>query len=183
MKVSIRQNVFETNSSSVHSICISKKPIKEITKGEIHFFLGEFGWEFDKVNKYDYLYTAIMLSDKHETYMNKLRAVLEEYNVKYIFERPRYSGSGDYAYLDNGSIDHSWDTEEFLEAIFSDVDMLLRYLFNDDSAVYTGNDNSDGFWRYETAYQGFRTAYDDNDKCISNPFHNEKKFDYFIKGN
>ena len=36
----IRRNVFETNSSSTHSIAISKKPA--VIGNHIHFCIGEF---------------------------------------------------------------------------------------------------------------------------------------------
>lgn len=188
MKLSIRQGVFETNSSSVHTICISKNPDLTIVK-KIDFYLGEYGWEFGEANKYNYLYTAIMISDKREEYLGKLKAILEKYKVKYTFEQPKYgswisnvTGEKHY-YLDNGHIDHDYELKDFLEGIFEEEDFLLRYLFNDDSTVYTGNDNSDGFWRYKTAYQGFPEGYDDNDNRVKNPYHDETKFDYYVKGN
>ena len=46
MKI-IRKNVFETNSSSTHSISISKLNDYILPK-EINFTFGEFGWEFSK---------------------------------------------------------------------------------------------------------------------------------------
>ena len=50
----IRNGVFETNSSSIHSIAISKEPVINFLD-TIHFRLGEFGWEFDEVDSGDYL--------------------------------------------------------------------------------------------------------------------------------
>jgi hypothetical protein len=40
----IRKGVFETNSSSTHSICIAKDDGLTIPKS-LHFDFGEFGWE------------------------------------------------------------------------------------------------------------------------------------------
>ena len=64
----IRRNVFETNSSSTHSITFSRRdqtaesnhlPIED--DGYIHMRLGEFGWEInsytDQYNKLSYLLT------------------------------------------------------------------------------------------------------------------------------
>lgn len=182
MKVTIRKNTFETNSSSVHTICIAKEPANNFQGSKIFFELGDFGWAFESVNRADYLYTAIMTSCKTEEYLDKLKAILDKNNITYGFMKPKYYDN-EHKWIENGGIDHSVELEDFLEAIMNDEDMLLRFLFNDDSAVYTGNDNSDGYWRYETAFQGFEYAYTDDDKRIDNPYHNEDKFDYFIKGN
>ena len=56
--IQIRAGVFETNSSSTHSIAISKKPV--VIGKSIRFGIGEFGWENDCVDTADYLYTAIL---------------------------------------------------------------------------------------------------------------------------
>ena len=42
----VRQNVFETNSSSTHSICVTKNNILDNKVDEIYFRLDEFGWEY-----------------------------------------------------------------------------------------------------------------------------------------
>ena len=58
----IRKNVFETNSSSTHSICIAKD-MELIIPTSIHFEFGEFGWEVDTLSsvyeKASYLYTGL----------------------------------------------------------------------------------------------------------------------------
>lgn len=182
MKVTIRKNTFETNSSSVHTICIAKEPANNFQGSKIFFELDDFGWEFASVNRADYLYTAIMTSCKTEEYLDKLKAILDKNNITYGFMKPKYYDD-ENKYISNGGIDHSYELEEFLETILNNEDMLLRYLFNRNSAVYTGNDNSDGFWRYQTAFQGFKQGYDDDGYFINNPYHNEDKFDYFVKGN
>ena len=45
----IRQNTFETNSSSTHSICISKNPVVDVRNEHVYFGSGEFGWSTDTV--------------------------------------------------------------------------------------------------------------------------------------
>ena len=52
----IRSSVFETNSSSTHSIAIPRS--SPLIKG-IAFQIGEFGWGFNSVDPADYFYTAI----------------------------------------------------------------------------------------------------------------------------
>ena len=37
-KIAIRNGMFETNSSSVHSICISKKPVDNVRGRKLNFY-------------------------------------------------------------------------------------------------------------------------------------------------
>ena len=66
MKIQVRKNVFETNSSSVHAIAVTSKPAKtEYLKYEsVHFVTGKFGWEHtiycDTGAKASYLWTALV---------------------------------------------------------------------------------------------------------------------------
>lgn len=171
----IRQNVFETNSSSTHSICISKKPVS--ADGHfIRFYIGEYGWENDCVDAADYLYTAILCMSDAEELLEKLRSALDRHNIAYEFEEPDYSDG----WLNNGYIDHSDETRDFVEAVLADDDMLMRCLFGD-SSVYTGNDNSSDY--DNMCYAAYETIWDDNWKQIPNPNHNSENYDYFFKGN
>lgn len=60
----VRQNVFETNSSSTHSICVTKNNILDNKVDEIYFRLDEFGWEYSILSTVDekaaYLYTGLI---------------------------------------------------------------------------------------------------------------------------
>lgn len=69
--------MFETNSSSVHSICISKKPVGDVKGKKISFYLGEYGWENSTVDTPDYLYTAIMCQNNSEELLDKLKSILD----------------------------------------------------------------------------------------------------------
>ena len=55
--IQIRSSVFETNSSSTHSIAISKKPV--VAGKYIRFCIGEFGWANGIADTADYLYTYL----------------------------------------------------------------------------------------------------------------------------
>ena len=52
MKIQIRKNIFETNSSSIHSLVIgnNNENIYENLPSEIHFNGGEYGWENEVYN-------------------------------------------------------------------------------------------------------------------------------------
>lgn len=163
--IKIRENVFETNSSSTHSIAISKK--KPTIPNFISFSLGEYGWEEDEVDAKDYLWTAICLNENYEDYREHLEAFLHRRGIKFDFEEPTF---GDWG-CNNASIDHSYDTFDFVEACMKNDDLLERVLFNYDSMVYTGNDNNS----------------EPEDMCnvedYDHPRHDEENYEYFYKGN
>lgn len=166
----IRSGVFETNSSSVHSICIQKD--KNITlPNSVYFGTGEYGWEFDCVDTASYLYTLILNSEDKEEKLNTLKSVLDKYNISYTFEEPKW-----------GYVDHSYEAVDFVDAVLNDEDLLLRCLFGTSSCVYTGNDNSAE--QDNMCYCADETIWD-NEKCelVSNPNHKPDKYDYFYKGN
>lgn len=153
MKRQIRRSCFETNSSSTHAICITKGGY---TKGDyIEFEPGEFGWEFDTYNdlhsRASYLITAIFNSDKDyaDKKLQQLKDILDDNGIKYVIPEPKtdlweYNGATKYYYDIDGYIDHAGETREFVEAVLSDSDRLMRYLFGD-SMIITGNDSSDDY--------------------------------------
>ena len=171
----IRNGVFETNSSSVHSICIQKD--KNITlPNSIYFYIGEYGWEFDCVDTASYLYTAILSTydkDEAEEKIKQIKTVLDKHSISYDFEEPVYH---------NGYVDHDSCARNFIDAVLNDEDLLLRCLFGTDSCVYTGNDNSAE--EDDMCYCAEETIWDGR-KCefVSNPNHEPDKYDYFYKGN
>lgn len=77
MKKQTRKGVFETNSSSVHTITISKNGYdKSIIPEVLVFIFGEFGWEVNKLSsvyeKASYLYTALNdVEDRYDFILNK----------------------------------------------------------------------------------------------------------------
>lgn len=157
MKRQIRQGVFETNSSSTHAICISKK---NVTKEDILTFIkfnhGEFGWEFDKYDsisdRASYLYQAICelcwYNNKVDynavfVYIKSLCFTLSKYGVDCEFDLNHKDSEG----FDIGYIDHGDRTREFVASVMHSEERLLRYLFGD-SVIITGNDNDDDFEEY-----------------------------------
>ena len=184
MKRQIRNSVFETNSSSTHSIAISKTPV---TIGKsISFNIGEFGWENDCVDTADYLYTAILEQSDRCDLLDRLKNILDNYSIEYEFEEPRWHKSdyGDYSWLEYGYIDHSGETRELIYALLDNEDLLMRYLFGN-SYVYTGNDNQDD--RPSGCNIADKYIYEEDEKGHYveklNPYHDEENYDYFYKGN
>ena len=149
----IRQGVFETNSSSTHSICIAKDAKLTIPKS-LHFDFGEFGWECDilksPIEKASYLYTGLIANNQKED-ADKIIQFLKDKGINITAEKPIFTNK---SYTDSngklvkytsgeniGYIDHSYDMTSFLNAICEDKNKLMNYLFSDLSFIITGSDN------------------------------------------
>lgn len=80
----VRKQLFETNSSSTHALCIIKEDNTLDKSGDLHLsYEGEYGWQFDmindKTNKFTYL--AIIANNIDNDNDNKtqyLRELLEK---------------------------------------------------------------------------------------------------------
>lgn len=134
-KILIRPNVFETNSSSCHSLSIADDT-KEFVMDTIYpnqdgivtIYGGEFGWEWFKHNdaqtKADY---AAQMFYYDETTLETIKEVIME-----------QTGAEDVIFkLEDGYIDH--DSHGIVP---SDKDSLRNFIFNKNSWLFGGNDNS-----------------------------------------
>lgn len=176
----IRKGTFETNSSSTHSIAISKNKVNIPIGCSINFHIGEYGWEESEYNFPDYMYTSLLCNNDEEGFQ-KLKSILDKWNVKYNFEKPKWEYYNEYRCLQNGYIDHSGETFPIMREILNDEDLLARALFGD-ATVYTGNDNID--YDDPTCYCAKEKTWDfETDKYIDNPNHDSEHYDYFFKGN
>lgn len=136
MKIQLRKNVFETNSSSIHSICISKDDAYTLPES-CRFELKTYGWGPDyEYNVGNYLYTALAYMHRTDE-IDKLKEILERHHVKAEFES--YSSDSDDFYIDHP------DLEELIEYLFKDENenILLSFLFGNKSMVLVYNDNGD----------------------------------------
>ncbi len=133
----VRQSVFETNSSSTHSICVTKNNILDNKVDHIYFRLDEFGWDYGTLCSVDekaaYLYTGLM-SNENYGLLNGVKKILDKNNIRYEFQ----DEDSTYCY-----VDHSNELYDFLNDVCNDEDRLMRYLFSSESFVITGNDNDD----------------------------------------
>lgn len=173
----IRTGVFETNSSSTHSICIDRAPVKRYPS-HLHFHTGNYGWENEVYDLADYLFTAICDlydADERDDKLDHIREVLARHHVACTFHLPDEDGWW--------GINHVHDTAEFVRAVMNDDDLLLRALLGSESCVYTGNDNED-HEDFPMKDCSDATIYDwENNKHIPNPDHHPDKYEYFYKGN
>lgn len=170
MKRQIRRSVFETNSSSMHSLTIRKGKtnssnlhIGNDNKVEIDF--GEFGWEIsnypDQYSKLQYIltmcactegYNCITPDEFYETegFKSISNAIASHCNCDGIRIKDDClrTGHWDYCnedYLDfDGYIDHQ-SCEDYLSvADFlkqNNISSVEEFVFNDGIIVHTDNDN------------------------------------------
>ena len=155
-----RYNIFETNSSSSHSITISKDLTATLdsipldSKGVLHVYPDEFGWGVDEFTdpepKASYCYTWVKLnSDASKLAM--LESVLKKQTgaKKVIFhtlteyeEELKADGEltgDDESYGLGGSIDHQ--SHDVAEEAFTSSKKLKQFIFNPKSVLKLDNDN------------------------------------------
>lgn len=182
MKIQIRSNTFETNSSSVHAIAVPKTFNKNHIHHKINFRLGEFGWEVDSADPADYLYTFLATTDNDE-YMDKLKEVLDKYNIEYTFQDKTVKSARYYGYY----IDHVSVLQPFFDKLFKEgnEETLLSFIF--DGIVNTGNDNCSedemlSLRCYERTYKDY-DSYPPTD--VPNPHYADwtQNYNWYEKGN
>ena len=131
----IRSGVWETNSSSSHSVSIADDTKQFVMdnlypddQGIIHVYSDEFGWDWFKHNdaetKVKY---AAQQFQNNDTTLDLIREIIME-----------QTGASDVIFnLDGGYIDH--DSYGILE---SGKEYLRNFIFNKNSWLFGGNDNS-----------------------------------------
>ena len=148
MKIQVRKGLFETNSSSVHSIVIGNngEDIHKHLPTTLEFYGGEFGWEHevytDTDSKASYLYTSIVNCrsdiDVEDT-LKRIKQILAKWNVKAVFEElDENNNFRGFCY-----VDHAYDNIELINELTTNEDLLMNYLFSSGSSVETGNDNEE----------------------------------------
>ena len=190
MKRQIRSSVFETNSSSTHSIAIPN--ICGISN-YMSFHTDDFGWEFRQVDAADYFYTAIYETSETEVEATEkielLKNILHKNGIDYYFSRPKTHTSTyeneDYFYLDDGYIDHGFELKDFVDELLNNETKLLRFLSG--GLVFTGNDNSDGHG-FISRDEEFLEDYDWRTKTTTrekNKYYmkNHEDYEWYYKGN
>lgn len=164
MKIQVRSNIFETNSSSVHAITVTKdKPDYYLNYTLCHFEVGEFGWEhrtyYDFQDKASYLWTCIVnlfvsysdsgsrFNKQNLTYRRYKKAIKQALinigvrNDPFAISFQEEFDKNEVGYLKIGFVDHA-PGKEFIESLVFNEDRLIRFLFNDKSNITTWNDNS-----------------------------------------
>ena len=142
MKQIIRQGVFESNSSSSHSISIMATPQTVQIPNKIHFRIHTYNhYADDNMNtvegRANYLYSIAMWREEENRFKKVIRRLLDD-RVELIFE-----GAPDW-WREDDDWNERWDlinhqaSEEALQLfgrVMADDTLLLNYLFDDKTEV------------------------------------------------
>lgn len=136
----IRNRVFETNSSSCHSVSVQYGDVLEgLTpdkNNEIVVYPGEFGWgveEFtDPLTKIAYCWQDTREGSKHREMLEKV--VLEHTGASKLRMQPSDDAYYSEGYIDHQSMGTSYD-------MFVDEWTLKNFLFGPNSVLILDNDN------------------------------------------
>lgn len=172
----IRRNVFETNSSSTHSVSIIRgnKPEsqglvidKETKKVKVSF--GEFGWDrneyTDPLTKLSYLLTMTAETEaihnpnvtdffKTEGFQAINNLICEKLDCEgiYITSTIEIDPTSNYyhmcidGYIDHQSCESYHSLKDFLNDYSLDIE---EFIFNPEVVLITDNDNDFGFYEVE----------------------------------
>ena len=137
MKVKMRNGCFETNSSSIHSLCIPRSTSYRIPK-YVNFYLGRYGWGPDaEINPGNYLYTYLALTNDTKR-IEQLENILYKHGAEHVSFEPYNKKEGWYDFY----IDHASESEDWVNSLFADEEKLLHHLFTPGAVLYITNDNS-----------------------------------------
>lgn len=139
--IQVRKSIFETNSSSTHSVVIAPegadfvmpKDLPDVIKLES----DEFGWEqksyMDFFSRLSYAFTYAINYSREED-VDNLRKIVTEFTGK---ETEMEEGK-EHGYIDHQSVEGRMGQ---IEEAFKDAATLKRFLFGKGSSFETDNDN------------------------------------------
>lgn len=149
IRIQTRRGIWETNSSSTHTLSIYRHNRSyDVPDAVTIDGAAQFGWEFETIDtvndRLSYLYQMhCMCGDYNEkentpgSEWNFIIAILKAAGVKVVnYAKP--AGKWDYGY-----IDHAEELKNLYVQLLADSDLLLGFIFNPRSVIYTGNDNDD----------------------------------------
>lgn len=157
MTKQIRSSVFETNSSSSHSLTLGTGNLvatpfspEMLRAGEVPLRPGEYGWEWRRYytarEKLGYLLTQVT-DGKVEVDTEALRESNPFFAQLYDVVKD-HTGCRLVVEPGQGSIDHQSARAEGAVGmkLFDDTDKLRAFLFDDTAYLETGNDNNPPPW-------------------------------------
>lgn len=145
--IKVRNGVFETNSSSVHSIVISDKDPEKLPK-KIVFRRAEFNMDREDITtvyeRASYLYELILSCDDdymQDQRLEELKEFLESKGIQVIYPSRHYD--------EWGQIGHGCEISEIVAELFRNKELILRLILSPESKIQTGYDGDDRFLNNE----------------------------------
>lgn len=152
----IRPSVFETNSSSSHSLCVSESNqlndfIIPNQEGIIELTGGQFSWGpetyNDAITKTNYCAVHIQgycSGEEKERKLNMLRDVILSQTMAndLVFGFSTDDRNDNYSYIDHQSVHDA-------NVVFKNADTLRNFIFNKDSQLIIDNDNGTDYDYYD----------------------------------
>lgn len=142
----IRTRTFETNSSSVHTIIISKRSIEIPGPCEIVYWDRDFSGEIDEYwdwkDKAIYFHIACTLDSEDRENKRELTEkydkFLEKYGIKITCKDNVDRNHSGFSW-----IDHPEEIAYFAEKLVDNPDILEGFIFGKYSRIYTSMDGND----------------------------------------
>lgn len=138
----VRKNVFETNSSSTHSISLGEgdyifdTSLTPSESGYVEIYGDEFGWEQATYNSACVKASYSLVYCLNWSYENKDKHL--QMLIDVITEQTDCVG---VKWVDDGYIDHQSAESNQLDYLFEDKKTLRRFIFDKQSVLVTDNDN------------------------------------------
>jgi hypothetical protein len=142
----IRHGVFETNSSSTHSITVPKDAaindsLRVSEDGVCEIETGEFGWEYarytDAATKASYCATFAKNTNERSYEYRLISVIKNKTGAKSV----KINQCSNEEYNQWGYIDHQSIENECPQSAFESDECLERFIFSRDSELVTDNDN------------------------------------------
>ena len=167
----LRNSVFETNSSSCHSLALTKGDNGTLSKlytdyqldenGNLHFNVDCYGWEFDVLSNFQqklaYVMTYAILKGSYYDFLDLMKSLhdVTQFNQLYFRdqlvgywddEENQFKFSGYYSDVDDlerniGDAYIDHDSLDLLNGIIKNEDQLKNLLFVKESEIVIDNDN------------------------------------------
>ena len=140
----VRHSVFETNSSSCHSVSVGRSGVYESVtpdeNGHIALYPHEFGWDETVYNSVDerLSYGFIYARDYNKSLMDQFKRVVFAHTGATSIDIKPYDSSWGAV---GGSIDHQSGEDGKLDFACQTDDVLKSFLFDSSSYVQGDNDN------------------------------------------
>lgn len=148
--ITIRNGVFETNSSSIHTICIPKKRYVDYLPDKLTFGIERFGWgpslhaypsNLNYLNVFlNFLKTNKWCPGSMEKYIRYKEAV-DKFLADNEIEGEFLDQPEDWTR--HGYIDHESECDSIFDKIFADPEMMENFLLSPGNFIICINDNED----------------------------------------